>query len=115
MNANEYLLTLTNVYAGLKFSGMVIGITRNFQRREEGMRKLKFVEPDNKPRTEGKARVRTPSVESKRFHTSVYLDPEFHQGIKDTLAEKGWSEDFNNLVNVLLRRWLKNPVAPVER
>jgi hypothetical protein len=61
-----------------------------------------------------KPRRRSIAASAPRFHTSLYLDPEMHREIKDTLTANGWSEDFNRLVNVLLRRWLKNPIAPVE-
>jgi len=60
---------------------------------------------------EEKKKSRSPRIKASatRFHTSVYLEEKFYQEIKKTLAANGWSDDFNRLVNVLLRNWRKRP------
>ncbi len=62
------------------------------------MRKSKFVEQVNgsiEERMPTRAKSKSALVK-KRYHASIYLDQEFHQQIKKTLAVKGWNEAFTH-------------------
>lgn len=61
--------------------------------------------PAEPERIEATPEPEKPEKKAKRFHTTLYLDPEFYRRVKIALIEEGADRDFNRLVNDLIREW----------
>ena len=57
--------------------------------------------------TEVTPKKETASAKPKRFHTSLYPDPDVYANIRIALIREGQGRDFNQLVNELLAEWLE--------
>lgn len=61
--------------------------------------------PAEPERIEATPEPEKPEKKTRRFHTTLYLDPEFYRRVKIALIEEGEDRDFNRLVNDLIREW----------
>ena len=61
---------------------------------------------NDEPEPQPEPKVQEASKPAKRrFHTTLYPDPELYRNIRIALLQEAEGRDFNQLVNDLLREW----------
>lgn len=61
-------------------------------------------QPEPEPQAEPQAETKKQAT-PRRFHTTLYPDPELYRDIRITLLRQNEGKDFNQLVNELLAAW----------